>query len=80
MLLSKNEMKKKVAEFLVEYESGTANTDLLENMAEVLMQSANMAGIETSEALDYIDAYCNDFIPENLANAMKALKKEVEAA
>ena len=80
MLLSKNEMKKKVAEFLVEYESGTANTDLLENMAEVLMQSANMTGIETGEALDYIDAYCEDFIPENLANAMKALKKEVEAA
>lgn len=73
-------MKKKVAEFLVEYEFGTANTDLLENMAEVLMQSANMVGIETSEALDYIDAYCKDFIPENLANAMNALKKEVEAA
>ena len=76
----KNEMKKKVNEFMAEYETGTADMSLLEAMAETLLQSANMAGIETSEALDYIDAYCEDFIPENLANAMKALKKEVEAA
>ena len=76
----KAEMINRVNDWFAEYETGSADMTMLEGMAETLIQSANMAGIEIDESLDYVDAYCEDFIPSNLANAMKALKKEVEAA
>ena len=76
----KVEMINRVNAWLEDYASDNANMEPLEAMAEVLLESAKMAGYSINEAEDYIDEYVNDFVPANLASAMKALKKEVEAA
>ena len=78
--MTKIEMINRVNDWLNDYETGTADMRPLEAMAEVLIQSAKMTGYNTKEANRYADEYSDDFVPENLANAIKALKKEVEAA
>lgn len=79
-MMSKTEMINKVNDWMADYEAGNADMHPLEAMAEVLIQSAKMAGYDTSKANRYADEYSYSFIPTNLVAAMEALKKEVEAA
>jgi hypothetical protein len=79
-MMNKTEMINRVNAWMSDYATGTADMTILEGMAETLIQSANMVGIDIDESLDYVDAYCDDFVPANLAAAMQVLKKEVEAA
>ncbi len=76
----KAEMINRVNAWLEDYASDNANMEPLEAMAEVLLESAKMAGYDVKEANRYADDYSDDFVPANLVAAMKALKKEVEAA
>lgn len=80
MLNSKSEMIRRVNDFLAEYETGTADMQPLESLAEALIMSAKLAGYDIEKANDYVDDYCQTFDPADLAAAVEAVKEEVEAA
>lgn len=79
-MMSKTEMINRVNDWMSDYATGTADMSLLEGMAEVLIQSANMENIPMAEVNDCVNNYNDSFEPADLAAAMQVLKKEVEAA